>query len=34
MDDHLGKPINLPLLLQALDRWTRPAGEDAESKAS
>ena len=25
MDDHLGKPINLPLLLQALDRWTTPA---------
>ena len=31
MDDHLGKPINLPLLLQALDRWTTPANdEDAE----
>jgi CheY-like chemotaxis protein len=35
MDDHLGKPINLPLLLQALDRWTTPAEEsDAEAKAS
>ncbi|HEV7384154.1 MAG TPA: ATP-binding protein, partial [Phenylobacterium sp.] len=34
MDDHLGKPINLPLLLQALDRWTRPADDAAESKAS
>jgi signal transduction histidine kinase/CheY-like chemotaxis protein len=30
MDDHLGKPINLPLLLQALDRWTTPADDDAE----
>ncbi len=24
MDDHLGKPINLPQLLAALDRWTSP----------
>ena len=24
MDDHLGKPINLPRLLEALDRWTTP----------
>ncbi len=24
MDDHLGKPINLPRLLQALDRWSAP----------
>jgi PAS domain S-box-containing protein len=33
MDDHLGKPINLPLLLEALDRWTtpgEPAGSDAD----
>ncbi len=22
MDDHLGKPINLPRLLEALDRWS------------
>ncbi|THD58984.1 ATP-binding protein [Phenylobacterium sp.] len=28
MDDHLGKPINLPRMLEALDRWTSPA-EDA-----
>jgi PAS domain S-box-containing protein len=35
MDDHLGKPINLPLLLQALDRWTSPApDEDAEKTGS
>ena len=27
MDDHLGKPINLPQLLQALDRWTAPPAE-------
>jgi PAS domain S-box-containing protein len=33
MDDHLGKPINLTLLLQALARWTSPqaADDDAES---
>jgi PAS domain S-box-containing protein len=35
MDDHLGKPINLPALLAALDRWTTPREdqEDAEAKA-
>jgi PAS domain S-box-containing protein len=33
MDDHLGKPINLPLLLQALDRWTTPADERADEAA-
>jgi PAS domain S-box-containing protein len=33
MDDHLGKPINLPLLLQALDRWTTPADDDAERRS-
>jgi PAS domain S-box-containing protein len=27
MDDHLDKPINLPQLLAALDRWTAPAEE-------
>lgn len=27
MDDHLGKPINLPQMLATLDRWTRPADE-------
>jgi hypothetical protein len=27
MDDHIGKPINLPRLLQALDHWTTPADE-------
>ena len=32
MDDHLGKPINLPQMLQTLDRWTRPA-EPAEDGA-
>jgi CheY-like chemotaxis protein len=30
MDDHLGKPINLPLLLAAIDRWTTPADETAD----
>jgi PAS domain S-box-containing protein len=29
MDDHLGKPINLPRLLEALDRWSRPAADGA-----
>jgi PAS domain S-box-containing protein len=33
MDDHLGKPINLPLLLQALDRWTTPAEEGTDEGA-
>ncbi|WP_372786030.1 ATP-binding protein [Phenylobacterium sp.] len=31
MDDHLGKPINLPRLLEALDRWTTPAEPAAEA---
>jgi PAS domain S-box-containing protein len=30
MDDHLGKPINLPLLLQALDRWSAPTEGEPE----
>ena len=30
MDDHLGKPINLPQLLAALDRWTSPEGHTAD----
>jgi PAS domain S-box-containing protein len=33
MDDHLGKPINLPALLAALDRWTTPR-EDREAVAA
>jgi CheY-like chemotaxis protein len=33
MDDHLGKPINLTHLLQALDRWTTPADADDEDPA-
>jgi len=28
MDDHLGKPIDLSLLLQALDRWTSPGARE------
>jgi PAS domain S-box-containing protein len=32
MDDHLGKPIDLPQLLQALDRWTTPAAELAQAR--
>ena len=28
MDDHLGKPINLTHLLQALERWTAPQAEE------
>jgi PAS domain S-box-containing protein len=31
MDDHLGKPINLPQLLQTLDRWSRPADGAVEA---
>ncbi|HEY3948199.1 hybrid sensor histidine kinase/response regulator [Phenylobacterium sp.] len=31
MDDHLGKPINLPQMLQALEHWTSP--EVAEERA-
>ena len=34
MDDHLGKPINLPLLLQALDRWSAPPEALAELRAA
>ncbi len=33
MDDHLGKPINLPLLLAAIDRWTSPADDEAVAEA-
>ena len=29
MDDHLGKPINLPQLLAAIDRWTTPGAREA-----
>lgn len=29
MDDHLGKPINLPQLLAALDHWTTPRDDAA-----
>jgi len=29
MDDHLGKPINLPRLLAAIDRWTTPGAREA-----
>ena len=32
MDDHIGKPINLPQLLAALDRWTTPAADGAEEQ--
>ena len=31
MDDHIGKPINLPQLLHTLDLWTTPA-EEAEDR--
>ena len=34
MDDHLGKPINLPQLLAALDHWTSPAAADSERASS
>jgi PAS domain S-box-containing protein len=33
MDDHLGKPINLPALLAALDHWTTPRDETADAAA-
>ncbi|HEX3365940.1 hybrid sensor histidine kinase/response regulator [Phenylobacterium sp.] len=38
MDDHIGKPINLPQLLEALDRWTTPvddgdAGQQTDASA-
>jgi CheY-like chemotaxis protein len=28
MDDHIGKPINLAHLLQALERWTAPQANE------
>ena len=32
MDDHIGKPINLALLLATLERWTSAeAGDDAHA---
>jgi CheY-like chemotaxis protein len=36
MDDHLGKPINLPHLLAALDYWSsvRAADDEPASSAS
>jgi hypothetical protein len=35
MDDHLGKPINLPQLLAALDHWTSPRdGDEATAEAA
>src|SRR5579859_3780516 len=34
MDDHLGKPINLPQLLAALDHWTSPGVAESERAAS
>jgi PAS domain S-box-containing protein len=34
MDDHLGKPINLPQLFAALDRWTSAAREDPAAEAA
>ena len=33
MDVHIGKPINLTHLLQAIDHWTRPAAEAEEPEA-
>jgi len=32
MDDHIGKPINMSHLLQALERWTSPQAEDPASE--
>jgi PAS domain S-box-containing protein len=32
MDDHIGKPINLPQLLHALDRWTTPAEDRVDEQ--
>jgi PAS domain S-box-containing protein len=32
MDDHIGKPINLPQLLHALDHWTTPAEDRADEQ--
>jgi len=34
MDDHLGKPINLPALLAALDHWATPREDRADTEAS
>ena len=34
MDDHLGKPINLPQLLAALDHWTSPEVAEGKRAAS
>jgi PAS domain S-box-containing protein len=34
MDDHIGKPINLPRLLQALDHWTTPRSARDEAARS
>jgi PAS domain S-box-containing protein len=35
MDDHLGKPINLPQLLAALDHWTsRPTSDGEQANAA
>ena len=34
MDDHLGKPINLPQLLAAIDRWTTPGAREAATEAA
>ena len=31
MNDHIGKPINLPRLLEALERWSSGGGETAEA---
>jgi CheY-like chemotaxis protein len=33
MDDHLGKPINLPQLLATLDRWTSPQADEGPQAA-
>ncbi|MFL5296076.1 MAG: ATP-binding protein [Phenylobacterium sp.] len=33
MDDHLGKPINLPQLLSTLARWSAPGDEGARREA-
>jgi PAS domain S-box-containing protein len=32
MDDHIGKPINLPQLLETLDRWTTPAEDRVDEQ--
>ena len=34
MDDHLGKPINLPQLLSAIDRWTTPGARAAAEESA